>query len=172
MLFYAFSVLGMVAIGSIKLDRTIDNVHPGFNGSLIFDHGCDTKDQYGSNDCTLNWGETYHVAFQGSIGEDITAGAMFNIEAKVLFKTVNINCAFCGKNCTFTIESKDISIKMPDCPIKAGSEPQTLVNFTLPANDPLPIKVKAEGSGTGTLADGSVLVTGSFEAEVSKLALE
>jgi len=172
MLFCSLSLLGMVAIGSITFERTISEVHPGFNGSVVFDHGCTKKDQYGSNDCTLNWGETYNVTYQGTMGQDITAGAKFSIEAKVLFEKVNIDCAFCGKNCTFSILTHDVNIKMPDCPIKATNASQTLAAFTLPATDPLPVNLKVQGSGTANLADGSVLLKGSFTADAAKVEYE
>merc|ERR1719397_1550444 len=130
---FCLSLLGMVAIGSITFDRTITNVHAGFNGSVTLDHGCTKKDQYGSNDCTLNWGESYNVTYQFVLGEDITAGANFSISAKISFEKVDINCNFCGKNCSFTILDQDVNLAMPDCPIKAGYLPQTITSFTLPA---------------------------------------
>jgi len=165
---FVLSFLSMVALCNITFKRTISDVHTGFNGSLVFDHGCESKDQYGSNDCTLNWGETYNVTYQDVRGMDITAGANFSIEAKVSFEKVNINCALCGANCTFTVVKKTISIPMPDCPIKATSTPQTIATFTLPKKDPLPIKVKASGEGTSYLADGSEILSVIWEATVKK----
>merc|ERR1712037_169737 len=92
-----------------------------------------------------------------------------NINAKldglIPFK---VSCAICGVNCTITIPivKKTITIPFGDvaCPIKAGKVTNTL-SVTLPAKDPVPLKISFAGEAkftddAGTLL-GDVTVKGS-----------
>ena len=60
MKFTAVLLICLFAVSSadIQFSRTVDTVAPGFEGSATLSTGCTSHDQYGSNDCTLNWGES------------------------------------------------------------------------------------------------------------------
>ena len=72
-----------VASADIEFSRTVDTVAPGLEGSLVLSSGCTSQDQYGSNDCTLNWGEKLSIAVNATLGHDIVKGTTFSVDAKV-----------------------------------------------------------------------------------------
>ena len=72
-----------VASADIQFSRTIDTVAPGIEGSAVLSSGCTSHDQYGSNDCTLNWGEKLSIAVNATLGHDIVEGSTFSVDAKV-----------------------------------------------------------------------------------------
>ena len=67
----------------IQFSRTVDTAAPGFEGTATLSTGCTSSDQYGSNDCTLNWGEKFTVAVNATLGNDIVKGTTFSVDAKV-----------------------------------------------------------------------------------------
>jgi len=42
--------------------------------SVTIDHGCTSKDAYGSNDCELDWGSDYKITLNGTIKKDLNQG--------------------------------------------------------------------------------------------------
>ena len=70
-------------------------------------------------------------------------------------------------NCTYKVPivGKTINIKMPDCPIKAGSIVNS-THVTLPSKSPLPLKIEAKGTITLKNGDGSTLALVEIDATV------
>ena len=50
---------------------------------VISDGGCTGSDAYGSNNCDLDWGKSYHASVNGTLSKDIEAGATFSADLKV-----------------------------------------------------------------------------------------
>ena len=71
---------------------------------------------------------------------------------------LNVECAVCGADCSFTIVGKKVDIKLPPCPI-AVAEYKNVTKFTVPASDPLP---KTTIAGWIQLLDGSGAVMDSL----------
>ena len=80
-----FILLSLFAVSTadIQFSRTVDTAAPGFEGTATLSTGCTSSDQYGSNDCTLNWGEKFTVAVNATLGNDIVKGTTFSVDAKV-----------------------------------------------------------------------------------------
>jgi hypothetical protein len=79
--------------------RTVNSIsHETF--TLTFDKGCTATDQYGSNNCHWDWGQSITEAYQGALQEDITSGKFivdltFDKHTKVQF-----SCRVCGGTCS------------------------------------------------------------------------
>merc|ERR1712110_344989 len=138
-------------------------------GSVTVDHGCKSSDQYGSNDCEMDWGSTYNVTYNIECDEDLNSKT--NLDVKLTLDGLipfHISCAICGVDCTFTIPIVKKKVIIPfskvPCPIKAGKNSNT-VSVTLPAKDPVPIKVSFKGEAKITDDSGAELgdisITGS-----------
>ena len=85
MKFTAVLLICLFAVSSadIQFSRTVDTVAPGFEGSATLSTGCTSHDQYGSNDCTLNWGEKLTIDVNATLSHDIVKGTTFSVDAKV-----------------------------------------------------------------------------------------
>ena len=122
-----------------------------------------SKDQYGSNDCDLNWGQAYTVSINATLGQDLGSDATFSVDMKLDgLIPLKFTCHVCGANCTITVPivKKTVTFETGPCPIKA--QPVTLQkDITLPAKSPVPISAGAKGKitvqdGSGTMAEVDV----------------
>ena len=146
-LFCAF--LATAAYADVEFSRTIDSV-TGAEGTLTLASGCTSSDQYGSNDCTLKWGEKVSAVVNATLEKDITQGTTFTVDAKVDgLIPLNFNCPVCGGNCSITVPiiKKKVSFSLPPCPIKADHISKTL-SIQLPSKSPIPLKSKVTGTVT------------------------
>ena len=137
------------ATADVEFTRTIDSVS-GAEGTLTLSSGCTASDQYGSNDCSLSWGEKVSVTVNATLDKDIPQGTTFSVDAKVDgLIPLKVNCPVCGGNCTVTIPiiKKTVTFAMPPCPIKANHIAMTKA-ITLPTKSPVPIKSGVKGTLT------------------------
>jgi len=67
---------------------------------------------------------------------------------------------------TVPVVKKQITIKLPPCPIKAGTLSPTTKTFTLPSKSPTPVGVSAKGTATATDDSGATIATVSVEAKI------
>eukprot|EP01062_Namystynia_karyoxenos_P014400 TRINITY_DN1518_c0_g1_i3.p1 TRINITY_DN1518_c0_g1~~TRINITY_DN1518_c0_g1_i3.p1 ORF type:complete len:563 (+),score=254.98 TRINITY_DN1518_c0_g1_i3:73-1689(+) len=161
------------AAGSITFSRTVKQAPSYASGTVtVQGDACKSSDKYGSNDCTLSWGQSYTVAIDATLTQDIptgTAAADMKIDGLIPFKA---SCKICGENCTVTIPivSKSFTFYPGDCPIKAGSIKNTTTAAIPAAPSGLP---KTSVKGSVTVTDGSgatqavVDVTASIDSSVS-----
>lgn len=116
-----------------------------------FTDGCSSSDEYGSNNCKFDWGQTIGGSVTGKLGHDLEEGSTFHVNLKV--DTViswKFSCSACGANCTTSVPIVDypLDFAMPPCPISAG-ELQQVISNALPAESPTKgVKVTAKGSVT------------------------
>ena len=85
----------------------------------------------------------------------------------------DLSCALCGANCTAKIPiiNKQISIKMPDCPLPKGAINKA-ISFTLPASSPIPLKVPIKGDVTITDDAGTTVLDLSLTASLGPSAAQ
>ncbi len=136
------------AVADISVSRSIDSVMSGASGTVTLDSGCANKDQYGSNNCDLKWGNSYTVTIDANNAEDLNGKANIAVDMKVdNIIPFKITCPVCGANCTFevpVVKTKE-TIQLPPCPIAKGEYKQ-MYNFTLPSKSPVPVKTSAKGT--------------------------
>jgi hypothetical protein len=161
------------AAADITVSRTINSLSAGSIKVTLPDGECSSSDQYGSNNCDLDWGKAYKVSFTGELSKDIESGSTFTADIKVdnVFP-LQFTCQLCGAECSFTVPviKKSVSFKMPDCPIKA----QSLTNsttITLPSKDPVPLKIGFEGSVSAKDASGATIADVDVKGEVASSAI-
>lgn len=148
MLFVVLLIAAVLA-GDIEFSRTISDVCSGC--SLVIDiapaSACKSRDDYGSNDCTLNWGSTYTVSVTGKLPFDIDTGSKMNADLKVSIFPWKFECALCGATCDVTVPivGQHISIPFPDCPI-SGRTINRSNTIALPASSPVPIQAEMKGT--------------------------
>lgn len=156
----------------VVLSRTVNSVATGTSGLVTIAPAtaCTGSDQYGSNNCDVNWGQAYTVNYSYTLGADIVAGSTISIDAHIdTFIHFQHTCVACGGLCTVTVPiiGKKISYQMPDCPILAGSSPPTLLSFTLPSKSPIPVHTGVVGTLTANDAAGNVLANISLTATIT-----
>lgn len=97
------SLAATVAAGSIQISRTV-TLGDGISGSVVFDSGCTSKDKYGSNDCTFDWGSAIAGTVNGSLPNPLLKGSTFagNLMLDNIIK-FDFECPLCGGNCTLTV---------------------------------------------------------------------
>eukprot|EP01062_Namystynia_karyoxenos_P062853 TRINITY_DN5570_c0_g3_i1.p1 TRINITY_DN5570_c0_g3~~TRINITY_DN5570_c0_g3_i1.p1 ORF type:complete len:279 (+),score=85.53 TRINITY_DN5570_c0_g3_i1:73-837(+) len=153
----AAAFLGLVggASATISFSRTVTQAPSWASGTItIAGDACKSSDKYGSNDCTLSWGQSYTANIDASLTQDIpggTASADLKIDGLIPFKP---SCKICGENCTITIPivSKSFSFYPGDCPIKAGAIKNSTSVAIPAAPSGLP---KTSVKGTVTVSDAS-----------------
>ena len=161
----ACAMLVAAVSADVQFSRTISDVAPGNTGEVIITPGCSSKDQFGSNDCDLNWGSTYTASVNATLGQDLGADVTFTVDMKldglIPFK---FTCHVCGANCTVTVPivKKTVTFQTGPCPIKATSITKQLP-ITLPSKSPVPISAGAKGTisldgNNGKLAQVAVVV--------------
>eukprot|EP01062_Namystynia_karyoxenos_P068364 TRINITY_DN6289_c0_g1_i1.p1 TRINITY_DN6289_c0_g1~~TRINITY_DN6289_c0_g1_i1.p1 ORF type:complete len:200 (+),score=37.49 TRINITY_DN6289_c0_g1_i1:81-680(+) len=165
--------------GSVTVQRTVISVAQGwdFNVTITPRHpissphrdGCAQADQYGSNDCTLEWNHSYGVS--AAVAEPgVELGPDVRVKADAMIDGVlplSVDCPVCGPrtaagpaNCSVTVplplpppnNRKTFNISLPECPlrippVKGGNESWV----SMPAADYI---------GVATRATGTVTVTG------------
>lgn len=106
-----------VASADIKFSRTINSISDATADVTI--SGCAASDQYGSNNCDLDWGKEYDVTYNVSLERPITTGSKLSVDLKASIIPLKFDCAACGGNCTFKIPivGKEVNIALPPCPI-------------------------------------------------------
>eukprot|EP01059_Diplonema_ambulator_P011162 TRINITY_DN21136_c0_g1_i1.p1 TRINITY_DN21136_c0_g1~~TRINITY_DN21136_c0_g1_i1.p1 ORF type:complete len:172 (+),score=66.72 TRINITY_DN21136_c0_g1_i1:64-579(+) len=155
----SFMMLALFAAGAtadIEFSRTVTQLIPGASGNVTLNTGCKSKDIYGSNDCTLEWGSNYTVTVDAVVPVAITTGATVEVDMKIDgIVNFQANCPLCGANCSFEVPvtHQKINQAMPPCPLlPAGTYKNTTV-LSLPSPSPVPTKVSFKG--TVTVKDGS-----------------
>jgi len=159
-----------VQTGDITISRTIKSVNKA-KGTLTVDHGCTGKDEYGSNVCEMNWGETYNITIDAELDDDLNSKTKLNVNAKldglIPFK---VSCAICGVDCTITIPIVKKTVTIPfgkvPCPVKGGKVDQVL-SVTLPAKDPVPLKISFQAEVTLTDDSGTTVIDATAKGSVS-----
>lgn len=144
----------------IQVSRTVKSLNK-IKGKVSLDTGCKSSDDYGSNDCELDWGSTYNVTYDLELDEDLDEKTILNVDLTldglIPFKA---SCAICGKDCTLTIPIIKKTVTIPfskvDCPVKAGKLSGN-VALALPANDPVPLTISVKGEATFTDGAGTQL---------------
>mmetsp|Transcript_10722 Transcript_10722/g.15972 ORF Transcript_10722/g.15972 Transcript_10722/m.15972 type:complete len:168 (+) Transcript_10722:142-645(+) len=142
-----FAVFGL-AFASIEFSRNIDYIEKGSTATVTLDSGCSAKDQYGSNNCKLEWGSSYTVNVAAKLGETLYSNSTIAVSLTVDgFIPYDFNCPVCGSNCTITIPviKKEVSFSLPACPLDQFNLNQ---NFTLPSDSPIPFQQKVTGKAT------------------------
>ena len=160
------SAVAMLLVASASADleitRTVKSIMPGLNASIILNSGCSKKDQYGSNDCDLKWGQNYTVALDATLPEDVTTGATFAVDILLDgLVRAKFSCPLCGANCSFDIASHKQNFAMPPCPLAKAGHYQQVVNFTLPASTPAKVGFK----GTVSAKDSKGTSFGEVELD-------
>eukprot|EP01062_Namystynia_karyoxenos_P014401 TRINITY_DN1518_c0_g1_i4.p2 TRINITY_DN1518_c0_g1~~TRINITY_DN1518_c0_g1_i4.p2 ORF type:complete len:564 (+),score=226.69 TRINITY_DN1518_c0_g1_i4:73-1692(+) len=165
------------AAGSITFSRTVKQAPSYASGTVtVQGDACKSSDKYGSNDCTLSWGQSYTVAIDATLTQDIptgTAAADMKIDGLIPFKA---SCKICGENCTVTIPivSKSFTFYPGDCPIAKGSIKNTTTAAIPAAPSGLP-KTSVKGSVTVTDGSGATMavvdVTASIDSSASFVTL-
>mmetsp|Transcript_23039 Transcript_23039/g.38980 ORF Transcript_23039/g.38980 Transcript_23039/m.38980 type:complete len:174 (-) Transcript_23039:1171-1692(-) len=145
----AVAALTSVVSANIHFSRTAKAIAPDSSFYVEFADGCASTDDYGSNDCTFDWGQAVEGSVTGKLGHDLQEGSSFHVNLKV--DTVipwKFSCAACGVNCTTTVPiiNYPLEIPMPPCPVPAG-DLQEALSKALPAKSPTDgVKVTAKGS--------------------------
>ena len=128
------------ASANLQFSRTIEKNSVG-KGTLTIKPGCTGADQYGSNNCALDWGSSYTAAIDVALTHTFGAKSTFSVDAKVdSFIPFKLKCNMCGQPCVVKVPivSKTINIKMPDCPISTSAlnKTKTLVLPAAPSELP------------------------------------
>jgi len=161
----ALFALVYVAHATVTLKRTISNVN-GVVPYVKITPGCTSADQYGSNDCTMNWGQTYTINETVALQKEVTGTSKLSVQATVAgIIPLAFECPMCGANCTVTIPiiNKKESWYMGPCPIKAATE-NKVIPLPLPASNPIGIPVSITGTVT---ISGDISITIGLEASLS-----
>ena len=90
---------------------------------------CSSKDEYGSNDCHYDWGDTMNMTFDVQLQKAFDVNDRISGNFKVMyFIPWNFECAICGQDCTLTIPGVDLDIKvpLPPCPLGNDNIPEKL----------------------------------------------
>jgi hypothetical protein len=171
----AVAAVPLLGAGGITVSRTIKS--SDIAGAVTVDGtACTSKDQWGSNDCTMSWGSKYDVHYNVSLTQDIEAGSTIVLDLKLKTGIIPVplkaTCPLCGGNCTIDIPliKQKIDFAMPPCPIKAASLPAGALPFTLPADPlkpPLPKKLGVSGTISAVDKSGKHLLDASIEVELS-----
>lgn len=160
------------ASGAITFSRSVDQIPSFASGSVTLAGGaCTGSDQYGSNDCTLDWGKSYDITYDVALTQALPTGTItadLTIDGLIKWKPA---CKICGENCTLKIPvvGKSVSFYPGDCPVPAT----TLKNTSTVAIPAAPSVLPKTGvKGAITLADGSGATIGSatITASVSSSA--
>merc|ERR1719378_1707431 len=160
--------------GSIVISRTVNTDDKAWaTGKVTVGPSgtCKSSDDYGSNDCTMNWGTNYTLDFTGTLGSDLSDKAHFEVNLKVdRIISWKFQCPLCGSYCETKIPviGKDVNISLPACPLAAGSISETGVVVPIPeAPKGLP-KTSVSGTVKVFMDDGSTLGEVSLTAGVEE----
>jgi len=169
LLLFCFCVIfSRVNSEGIQFSRTVKTVGPNGGGTLKFDSGCSSVDQYGSNNCNWAWGSNILGSVDAHSGP-LNEGSMLVVDLKV-DKVISwkFTCAACGANCTTSIPvvNEEVNFAMPPCPIPAETIVQSF-NSTLPATSPTKgVKVTATGSISILNENGATVLGLDIDATV------
>ena len=164
----AFISQQQVNADGIQFSRTVETVGPNGGGTLKFDSGCSSVDQYGSNNCNWAWGTTILGsvdAHSGPLNEGSTLVVDLKVDRVISWK---FTCAACGANCTTSIPvvNEEVNFAMPPCPIPAETIVEAF-NSTLPATSPTKgVKVTATGSISFLNENGATVLGLDIDATV------
>lgn len=136
----------------LSMSRTITKIPPtSYLKAKVQGAFCDSKDEYGSNKCKFDWGDTVKGTLVLEQGVDITdehvIEGTFTVDRLVHW---NFSCAACGKPCTITVPvmKKQYTLNAPSCPLRLthknnnekGDAVSTRVsipfNYTFPDSSP------------------------------------
>eukprot|EP00756_Hemistasia_phaeocysticola_P033856 Hpha_TRINITY_DN16488_c1_g10::TRINITY_DN16488_c1_g10_i1::g.163209::m.163209/K01373/CTSF; cathepsin F len=158
------------ASGVITFSRTVTQVPSYASGKVTLGGAgaaCTGSDQYGSNDCTLQWGGAVDITYDVALTQDFPSGSVsadMKIDGLISWKP---SCKVCGENCTLKIPviGKEISFATPACPIPATTLSNTTTQ-TLPAAPSGLPKTSVKGTLSVTDSTGATVGGGSFEAHI------
>lgn len=165
-LFVIVCLLLAIANAQIAFNRTITGSDK-VKGTLKFSKGCKKTDEWGSNDCTWNWKDTFDIDLESTMDKSVTGGKL-NVDLtveKVL--PLKFTCPLCDANCTFVIPiiKQKVEFAMPSCAdIHALTIKQTV---TLPDKNPLGIGVPVTGGGSIVDQTGASLLKATVVAKVA-----
>lgn len=146
---FVLVALASVACAQITVSRTVEKIDHA-KGAVTLSAGCTGKDDYGSNDCTLDWLTNYTVTAAVELDEDITAGTLsVDLKLEGIFP-LSFSCPVCNGVCSteIPIVKKTISFKTPPCPISH----KTINNATM-VSIPKSSGISATVTGTITVTD-------------------
>eukprot|EP00040_Diaphanoeca_grandis_P004576 m.29350 g.29350 ORF g.29350 m.29350 type:complete len:193 (-) comp16080_c0_seq1:184-762(-) len=150
--FVLFMVVGMTD-ANIFFNREVFKIERSDEFRLLLqpDSACSEVDTYGSNQCTLEWGQTYNITFKIGLGQNLGASDRLTIATNFtlgLFppQQLSTTCAVCGATCTVKIPGNSYKFSMPPCPIKPNMFSQTFPLKLPPTSfDPFKQAIKADG---------------------------
>ena len=148
-----------VALADVELTRNVDSLGDGVSLKAVLDSGCSGSDDYGSNNCKLDWGSTTNATITGTLPNTLTNKSTISLDVKVSLVPLKATCAACGAPCTLTVPIVKIpvSINLPPCPIQGG-DLSKVATITLPDKSPVPIKLKLSGKASLNDDDGNSVV--------------
>lgn len=92
------------------------NTLSGADLKVTLDHGCTGSDDYGSNDCTLQFGDSkpFTVTYDLKLDQDIVEGTKISANLKLdNLIPFTLECDACGSDCTFEIPIVKKSVTIP-----------------------------------------------------------
>eukprot|EP00415_Alexandrium_ostenfeldii_P002369 UN2369 len=153
-------------------------------GSIIraeVDHGCNTTDAFGSNDCLIPANDKIRIKMYYKLNEPVTEGytVQMNVSTRLFgygaligqhilgwksdkfvqdINPINSTCPLCGGQCTVEFMGQKLTSTMPPCPLPANVETVMVdQEFRVPpVNGIEMIRSKFVGSVALRRADGSV----------------
>ena len=169
--FIVLSHMILLVTAGVALTRSVKSIAGDSDLYLLFDQGCKTTDDFGSNNCDWSWGNLISGSLTSKLGHDLEAGSTFSLNFKVN-KVIKweFTCPACDANCTTTIPvvDEEVTFPLPPCPIKAFQIVEQLFNTTLPAESPSPVKVTAAGDIVITDSAGTNIIDLYLDMTVTK----
>ena len=99
----ALSCLVSFAAADIALSRSVNSMSTGVHGKLSLDHGCTSSDTYGSNNCTLAWGDSATATIDYKVPTDLHSASKLLLDLKVSLLPLQATCDICGSPCKLTV---------------------------------------------------------------------
>ena len=160
-----------VASADVSLARTVTSIVSGGSGTVTLEgSACTSKDAYGSNDCTFDWGTNYTAAVVANLPEEVGEGATLNVDVKIDgLLPLKFSCAVCGAVCEFTIPliGQKVSLPLPACPLVAAGPVDTSLTLPMPEKSPFAIALSLKGDVTIKNKAGAVLLALDVTAKMS-----
>ena len=153
----------------IEISREITGIMAGASGTLVATPGCSKTDQYGSNDCKFDWGQTITGTLNATLPVAITTGATVSVDAKIDgLISWKFSCPVCGGFCVLDIPvvKKTENITMPPCPLVNAGNFFNTTTAALPSKSPVPVSVSFKGTAELKDASGTLMLSASFDGKL------